>query len=43
MQRTRTVRRFNYTKAAFMIYLLAMLIFIVTNAVAKFMFLWGRW
>lgn len=43
MQRTRTVRRFNYKKAVFMIYLLAMPAFSITNAAAKFMFLWGRW
>lgn len=36
MRRTRVVKRFNYAKAAFYVYLLAMIAFIMTNAAAKF-------
>ena len=36
MRRTRTVRRVNYAAAAFYVYVLAMLVFIITNAAAKF-------
>ena len=39
MRRTRTVRRVNYSAAAFYVYVLAMLVFIITNAAAKFAFL----
>lgn len=35
MRTTRTVKRFNYAKAAFYVYLLAMIIFIATNAAAS--------
>mgnify|MGYP007004088273 CR=1 FL=1 len=35
MRRTRVVRRFNYAKAAFYVYLLAMIAFVGTNAVVK--------
>lgn len=37
MRRTRTVRRVNYAAAAFYVWLLAMLTFVVTNAVVKVM------
>ncbi|WP_455266648.1 hypothetical protein [Phascolarctobacterium sp.] len=37
MRRTRTVRRMNYAAAAFYVYVLAMLVFIATNAVVKVM------
>lgn len=36
MRTTRTVKRFNYAKAAFYVYLLTMIIFVAANAVAKF-------
>lgn len=36
MRRTRVVKRFNYAKAAFYVYLLAMIAFVMTNAAAKF-------
>ncbi|WP_304158930.1 hypothetical protein [Phascolarctobacterium succinatutens] len=36
MRTTRTVKRFNYAKAAFYVYLLAMIIFVATNAAAKY-------
>ena len=36
MRITRTVKRFNYVKAAFYVYLLAMITFVATNAAAKF-------
>lgn len=36
MRTTRTVKRFNYAKAAFYVYLLAMVIFVATNVAAKF-------
>ena len=36
MRTTRTVKRFNYARAAFYVYLLAMIIFVMTNAAAKF-------
>lgn len=39
--RTKTVKRFNYTKAAFYVYLLAMIMFVATNAAAKFAFING--
>lgn len=41
MQKTRTVQRFNYAKAAFMVYVFAMLAFIITNAVMKILYLKG--
>lgn len=37
MRRTRTVRRVNYTAAAFYVWVLAMLVFIATNAIVKVM------
>ncbi|GEM_PF-841120 len=37
MRRTRVVKRFNYAKAAFYVYLLAMIAFVGTNAVVKVM------
>lgn len=39
--RTRTVKRFNYAKAAFYVYLLTMIMFVATNAAAKFAFING--
>ena len=36
MRTTRTVKRFNYAKAAFYVWTLAMIIFVATNAAAKF-------
>ena len=36
MRTTRTVKRFNYAREAFYVYLLAMIIFVMTNAAAKF-------
>lgn len=39
MQRTKTVRRVNYPKLAFYVYVLAMMTFIITNAAAKFAFM----
>ena len=41
MRTTRTVKRFNYAKAAFYVYLLAMIMFVATNAAAKFAFING--
>lgn len=37
MRRTRTVRRVNYAAAAFYVWVLAMLVFIATNAIVKVM------
>ena len=37
MRRTRIIRRFDYAKAAFYVYLLAMIAFVGTNAVVKVM------
>lgn len=37
MRITRTVKRLNYARAAFYVYLLAMIAFVMTNAVVKFM------
>lgn len=39
MQRTKTVRRLNYSRLAFFVWVLAMLTFVITNAAAKFAFL----
>ncbi|MFR6370401.1 MAG: hypothetical protein ACLUUD_02445 [Phascolarctobacterium succinatutens] len=39
--RVKTVKRFNYAKAAFYVYLLAMIMFVATNAAAKFAFIKG--
>ena len=39
MQRTKTIRRLNYSRLAFFVWILAMLAFIITNAIAKFAFL----
>ena len=39
--RTKTVRRFNYAKAAFYVWTLAMIMFVATNAAAKFAFIKG--
>lgn len=39
--RTRKVRRFNYQLAAFYVWALALLAFVVTNAAAKFAFMRG--
>ena len=39
--RTKTVKRFNYAKAAFYVYLLTMIMFVATNAAAKFAFING--
>ncbi|WP_277256537.1 hypothetical protein [Phascolarctobacterium succinatutens] len=36
MRTTRTVKRFNYAKAAFYVWTLAMIMFVATNAAAKF-------
>lgn len=36
MRTTRTVKRLNYARAAFYVYLLAMITFVMTNAAAKF-------
>lgn len=36
MRTTRTVKRLNYARAAFYVYLLAMIVFVMTNAAAKF-------
>ncbi len=36
MRTTRTVKRFNYAKAAFYVYLLAMIAFVATNAAVKY-------
>lgn len=36
MRTTRTVKRLNYARAAFCVYLLAMIAFVMTNAAAKF-------
>lgn len=36
------MRRFDYYKAAFYVWLAAMLAFIITNAAAKFYWLGGR-
>lgn len=36
MRTTRTVKRLNYARATFYVYLLAMIIFVATNAAAKF-------
>lgn len=40
MRTTRTVKRFNYAKAAFYVYLLTMIIFVATNAAASLQ-CWG--
>lgn len=37
MRTTRTVKRLNYARAAFYVYLLAMIAFVMTNAAVKFM------
>ena len=36
MRTTRTVKRLNYARAAFYVYLLAMIVFVMTNAASKF-------
>ena len=36
MRTTRTVKRLNYARAAFYVYLLAMIVSVMTNAAAKF-------
>lgn len=36
MRTTRTVKHLNYARAAFYVYLLAMIAFVMTNAAAKF-------
>ena len=36
MRTTRTVKCLNYARAAFYVYLLAMIVFVMTNAAAKF-------
>ena len=36
MRTTRTVKRLNYARAAFYVYMLAMIVFVMTNAAAKF-------
>lgn len=41
MRRTRTVRRLNYKAAAFYVWVLAMMAFVVSNAAAKFAFMQG--
>lgn len=37
MRKTRVVKRFNYAKAAFYVWVLAWISFVATNAVVKFM------
>lgn len=37
----RVIRVFNYKKACFMVYVLAMLAFVITNAIAKFTYLYN--
>ncbi len=39
--RTRKVRHFNYPLAAFYVWALALLVFVATNAAAKFAFIRG--